>query len=96
MMTWKRGRTLVYDAQLEGRLPVDMFIADLASGVVDRVKGTAVFFNPIRHVTPSSLLHNFKHNKVLHERNVFVDVETVSRPFVPREARFEATDLGAG
>jgi len=95
MMTWKKGRTLVQDAQHEGRLPVEMFISDLASRDVPRVKGTAVFFNPVRHVTPSSLLHNFKHNQVLHSRNLFVDVETMSRPFVPKENRFEIEDLGA-
>ena len=96
MMTWKKGRTLVQDAQHEGRLPIDMFISDLASRDVPRVKGTAVFFNPVRHVTPSSLLHNFKHNQVLHRRNLFVDIETLSRPFVASENRFEVEALGYG
>ena len=96
MITWKRGRTLVQDAQHEGRLPVDMFITDLAVRDVPRVQGTAVFFNPVRHVTPSALLHNFKHNRVLHARNLFVDVETLSRPFVAKDNRFEVEDLGAG
>ena len=96
MLTWKRGRETVTDVQYEGRLPIEMLLEDLARRDVERVPGVAVFFNARSHVTPSALLHNLKHNHVLHERNLLLNVRTVSRPHVPEAERAELVELGQG
>ncbi len=94
MLTWKQGRQTVSDARAEGRLPLDMFLDDLARRPQTTAKGTAVFFGASPHTTPSSLLHNMKHNHVVHERNVFLEVNTVSRPRVVEANRFRCRALG--
>ncbi|HYE56986.1 MAG TPA: potassium transporter Kup [Rhodothermales bacterium] len=95
MLTWKQGRTLAHDIQAEGQLPVEMFLDDLARRDIERVPGVAVFVSP-RFATPSALLHNLKHNHVLHEKNVFLKVTTVSRPRVAQEQRVTIHPLGLG
>lgn len=96
MLTWKQGRQIVSDARAEGRLPLDMLLDDLAVREQPRVPGTAVFLGATQHVAPSSLLHNLKHNHVVHARNVFLRVRTISRPRVAEAARFRCTTLGQG
>ena len=96
MLTWKQGRTLISDAARASRLPIGMLIDDLGRRSVERVAGTGVFFHPSRSETPSTLLHNLKHNHVLHERNLFLTVKTVSRPRVAPEDRAKIAPLGQG
>ena len=96
MLTWKQGRQIVADARAEGRLPLQMLLDDLARRPQETVPGTAVFFGASPHDTPSSLLHNMKHNHVVHERNVFLQVRTVSRPRVADADRFRCRPLGPG
>ena len=96
MLTWKQGRQIVADARAEGRLPLDMLLDDLARRPQNTVPGTAVFFGATPYDTPSSLLHNMKHNHVVHARNVFLQVRTVSRPRVPDADRFHVRSIGPG
>jgi KUP system potassium uptake protein len=95
MLTWKQGRTLAHDIQAQGQLPVDMLLEDVARREIPRVPGVAVFVAP-RFATPSALLHNLKHNHVLHEKNVFLRVQTVSRPRVAEPDRAKVKPLGHG
>jgi len=67
MATWKRGRALLAEQLKEGMLPVDLFLSSLDAKAVLRVKGTAIFMSRAGSGVPVSLLHNLKHNKVIHE-----------------------------
>ena len=96
MLTWKQGRQIVSDARAEGRLPLDMLLDDLGRRPQNQVPGTAIFFGASAHDTPSSLLHNMKHNHVVHARNVLLQVRTVSRPRVAEGERFRVRPLGPG
>jgi len=95
MLTWKQGRTFVNDAQVETQLPIEMLLEDVARRGVERVPGVAVFVAS-RFATPSALLHNLKHNHVLHEKNVLLSVQTVSRPRVTATERGSIKPLGQG
>ncbi len=96
MTTWKRGRrVLVERIQSEAR-PLDDFLREVLLQPVTRVPGTAVFMNGTASKTPSALRHNLEHNKVLHERVVFVTVKTQQVPHVPPEQRLEVDHLGSG
>jgi len=77
-------------------LPVEVFLADVERSAPTRVPGTAVFLSSDPTGTPIALLHNFKHNRVLHQKNVFLSVETREIPFVSREQRLSWEDLGQG
>src|SRR3546814_8748315 len=59
-----------------------------------RVPGTAVFLTADKGVVPHALMHNLKHNKVLHERNVFLTVETLSVPFAAKDKRLKIEEIG--
>ncbi len=96
MLTWKQGRAAVARAQAEGRLPLELLLQDLEGRQVDRVRGTAVFVGAPRLYTPSALLHNLKHNQVLHDRNILLRVTTKSRPHVPADQRVRVEALGGG
>ncbi len=96
MTTWLRGRRVLADRLLKGSAPLDEFLAELERHPPTRVPGTAVFMAGTRGGVPRTLLHNFKHNKVLHERVVFLTVITEDRPRVARGERsvVEALDHG--
>ncbi|HEY5970825.1 MAG TPA: KUP/HAK/KT family potassium transporter, partial [Pseudoxanthomonas sp.] len=68
--------------------------ANLVAHPPQRVEGTAIFLTPSSQLVPPSLLHNLKHNKVLHERNVLLTVETCAIPFVAAEARLRIETIG--
>ncbi|MFT4101295.1 MAG: potassium transporter Kup [Burkholderiaceae bacterium] len=94
MLTWKRGREIVIEKQRQQGLDLGTFLQSLMLDPPDRVAGTAVFLvNDIRSV-PGPLLHNLLHNKILHERVVFLTVETLEIPWVPESERVELIDLG--
>ncbi len=96
MTTWKSGRrTLAARIQEEAR-PLEDFLKDVLRQPVTRVPGTAVFMNGTASRTPAALRHNLEHNKVLHERVVFVTVKTQQVPYVPEEQRLEMENLGDG
>ncbi|MBX9795986.1 potassium transporter Kup [Sphingomonas sp.] len=85
--TWMRGRRIVGDFEARQSIPLADLAAALAKRAPERVDGTAVFLTGNPDSTPGALLHNLKHNKVLHERNLIVSVRTADRPVVPVEER---------
>jgi KUP system potassium uptake protein len=95
LTTWARGRKLMRDRMSEVELPLDIF-AKSAHASTQRVPGTAIFMSAATKGVPSALLHNIKHNKVLHERVVVLTVNIREVPFVDPEDRTAITDLGQG
>jgi KUP system potassium uptake protein len=96
MTTWRRGRELVVREIQQSGLALAPFIHNLVDYPLVRVAGTAVFLTANAEAIPSSLLHNLKHNKVLHERNVLLTVETLDTPRAEPAERLEWTALGEG
>jgi KUP system potassium uptake protein len=96
MSTWKRGRTVLRERLEETGLPLDLFMPDLVSSNLPRVPGSAVFLAGDPQGTPLALLHNVKHNKVVHELNVLLTLTTDDVPFVPFEERAQVKPLGHG
>jgi KUP system potassium uptake protein len=94
MSTWRRGRELVIRELKQSGLALEPFIASLSAHPPLRVPGTAVFLTANVNAVPSALLHNLKHNKVLHERNVLLTVETLETPVAEYNERTEITALG--
>ncbi|WP_035055932.1 potassium transporter Kup [Andreprevotia chitinilytica] len=94
MMTWKRGRGLLGDKLHEGELPLPGFVESLESSPPQRVEGVAIFMTGSSDSVPHALLHNLKHNKVLHETIVFLTVQTADVPFVPKRERIVIRRLG--
>jgi KUP system potassium uptake protein len=96
MTTWKRGRRVLGQRiQAEAR-PLDEFLREVLERGITRVPGTAVFMNGTASRTPTALRHNLTHNKVLHERVVFVTVKTQQVPHVAAKHRVEVEDFGSG
>ncbi len=95
LTTWARGRRLMIDRMNEGAMPAKVFIKSAASSAA-RVPGTAVFMTTNPDGIPHALLHNLKHNKVLHERVMLLTVRIEDVPYVADKKRFEVTDLGSG
>lgn len=95
LTTWAKGRQLMRQRMTEAGLPLDIF-AKSARGSTARVPGTAIFMNSGSKGTPSALLHNIKHNKVLHERVVVLTVLIGDVPYVPEEDRCSIEELGDG
>ncbi|MBS0192653.1 MAG: potassium transporter Kup [Proteobacteria bacterium] len=96
MRTWRRGRLLVAESLEAERLDLDLFLTSLAAHPPHRVPGTAVFLTASADRVPGALLHNLKHNKVLHERNVLLTVSTLDVAYVDSAERCTTTELGNG
>lgn len=97
MTTWKRGRIILGAKLRESTLPLaDFLSSDVSSGRIHRVGGTAVFLSGNPGGTPLALLHNLKHNKVLHQRVIILNVITEVMPFMDEDRRLALTDLGQG
>ncbi len=82
MLTWRKGRRILRDHLGEICLPLEDFLADLKNQNIRRVPGTAVYMSGNRFGTPLALLHNLKHNKVLHENVVLLTVRTEEVPYL--------------
>jgi KUP system potassium uptake protein len=95
LTTWSRGRILMRQNMAEGTIPIEVF-AKSAHSSAARVPGTAIFMASSSAGVPSALLHNIKHNKVLHERVVILTVAIQDVPFVDEAERFAIKDLGQG
>jgi KUP system potassium uptake protein len=95
LTTWSRGRRLVQDRLREAAMPIPVFVASAANSAV-RVPGTAVFMTSTPDGVPHALLHNLKHNKVLHERVILLTVKIKDVPVVEDEGRAKLEDLGRG
>jgi KUP system potassium uptake protein len=93
MMTWLRGREALLAKRWGEALPLETFLATLKPDRPLRVPGTAVFMVSNDRIVPTPLLHNIKHNKVLHERVVLMKIETEDIPHVADEQRVEVKHL---
>ena len=93
--TWRRGRQLVSADLAEGALPLSQFLGRMERAP-DRVAGTAVFLTVDASSTPPAFLHNLKHNKILHERIIILEVQTIDEPRVAEQHRVEVERLGKG
>jgi KUP system potassium uptake protein len=94
MLTWKRGRELVFENLEKHAIPLDDFLQSLFVGPPTRVAGTAIFLRGETDGVPHALLHNLLHNKVLHERVVFLTVHIREEPYVPESEQVEVVALG--
>ena len=95
LTTWSKGRALMMARLRESAMPIPVFVASAANSAV-RVPGTAVFMTSTPDGVPHALLHNLKHNKVLHERVILLTVKIADVPVVITEKRFTIDDLGRG
>ena len=95
LTTWKRGRRLVAEEMAKQSIPLDSFI-DSVYEDIPRVPGNAIFMTSAIEGVPSALLHNLKHNKILHEKIVLVTLKTADTPYVPDIERMYFSDLGKG
>ncbi|MDE1940290.1 MAG: potassium transporter Kup [Alphaproteobacteria bacterium] len=95
METWRLGRRAHLDRIRNESMPLELFL-ERAEKTPVRVAGTAVFLTARADAVPSALLHNLKHNKVLHERVIVVQVMVDDTPFVPPDKRIEVEKLGKG
>lgn len=93
MITWQWGRQILRVRLSESYLPIDVFLRDLDHSGIHRVPGTAVFLSGNPTGTPIALLHNLRHNKVLHERVIIVTVSTKDIPYLDRSERLKIEPL---
>ncbi|WP_284567180.1 potassium transporter Kup [Xanthomonas graminis] len=94
MRTWRRGRKLLQGEIRKDGIKLDTFLPGLMLAPPVRVPGTAVFLTADPLVVPHALMHNLKHNKVLHERNVFLTVETLPVPYATAKQRLKMDAIG--
>jgi KUP system potassium uptake protein len=95
LTTWARGRKLMLARMREASMPIEIFVKSAANSAT-RVPGTAVFMTTTSDGVPHALLHNLKHNKVLHDRVMLLTVKIEDVPFVYEQRRLELKDLGRG
>ena len=95
MDTWRRGRRVHMEIVRNESMPLPLFL-ERADKSAQRVAGLGVFLSSRSDVVPGALLHNLKHNKILHERVVIANVVVEDRPVVPPEKRIEVEKLGKG
>ena len=96
MTSWNRGRTLLLARWRQDSLPLASFLARLPQSRIVRVSGIAVFLTGNPDFVPNALLHNLKHNKVLHERVLFVTVNNLDVPEVPAAERSSVEQMAPG
>jgi KUP system potassium uptake protein len=94
MLTWKRGRELVFENLQAHAIPLDDFLQSLFVAPPTRVPGTAIFLRGEADGVPHALLHNLSHNKVLHERVAFLTVHIREEPYVPPSEQVTVQALG--
>ena len=95
LTTWSRGRKLMQQEMAESAMPIPVFVKSAANSAT-RVPGTAVFMTSTSDGVPHALLHNLKHNKVLHERIILLTIKIADVPFVPETKLCQLDDLGQG
>jgi KUP system potassium uptake protein len=94
MQTWKRGRALVFANLQKHAIPLGDFLQSLFESPPERVPGTSVFLRSESDGVPHAMLHNLSHNKVLHERVVFLTVDISDEPWIAPERRVDVAPLG--
>jgi KUP system potassium uptake protein len=96
MTTWRRGREHLFGRLRASSVPLEEFLKSLFLDPPQRVPGTAVFLTATPEATPHALLHNLNHNKVLHERVVFLTVDIHEEPWISNKERVVCQKLGHG
>ncbi len=96
LSTWYKGRSILRSQMREDSIPIEKFVARVTDAKPIRVPGTAIFLTGDLANVPFTLLHNLKHNKVLHNRVVFMSMATEDRPFVAENERLKLEELGKG
>ena len=94
MRTWRRGRELLHQEISKEGIQLETFLPGLMLSPPVRVPGTAVFLTADKGVVPHALLHNLKHNKVLHAHNMLLTVDTLNVPYAPKGERLKITSIG--
>jgi KUP system potassium uptake protein len=96
MTTWRKGRGILNERIHEAALTDDLFLQSIVRNPPPRVSGTAVFMDRTVDGIPLALLHNLKHNKILHEKVVLLTIATEEVPYVPDEEQVVTKELGHG
>jgi len=96
MLIWIWGRKRLYARITKDALPVDVLLKDLARGRIHRVSGTAIYMSGKGTQVPTALLHNLKHNQVLHERVILLHVMTLDQPMADPNEVLDHEDIGEG
>ena len=96
MFTWVHGAKVLARATKKNEADLDWLIRQLEAKPPHRVPGTAVFLTGDPESAPTALLHNLKHNRVLHERNIVLTIRSVDRPRIPRHERVQIERLSDG
>jgi len=94
MVSWVSGRDRLLKARWSGAMPIAEFLQNIRATPPHRIDGTAIFMVPHQGIVPRSLLHNLKHNKVLHARVVLMSLESVHNPYLEDAERFEMSHHG--
>ena len=94
LMTWYTGRRLLREKAIDGSIPLSDFVSSILAYPPHRVEGTAVFLTAHVDHTPATMLHNLKHNKVLHKRVFFIKLSTWDVPYVNDDERLQLKELG--
>jgi KUP system potassium uptake protein len=95
LTTWAKGRKLMIGRLREATMPIKVFVKSAANAAA-RVPGTAVFMTSSPEGVPHALLHNLKHNKILHERVILLTVKIADEPYIAEADRILKEDLGQG
>ncbi|WP_423141699.1 potassium transporter Kup [Parablastomonas sp. CN1-191] len=95
LTTWAKGRSLMRERLADDAMPLEVFIQSAGTSA-HRVKGTAVFLSAAKEGVPAALLHNLKHNQVIHERVIILTIQVEETPHVDRTRRIEVHDAGLG
>ncbi|WP_353189487.1 potassium transporter Kup [Pandoraea pnomenusa] len=96
LMTWHKGRQLLRERTAADGIPLSPFLQGLLAHPPHRVAGTAIYLTGGNTLVPVSLLHNLKHNRILHERTIFLTFRTVDVPYVEDSTRIEVKDHTGG
>ncbi len=94
MLTWREGRGILYEKRKEDALDLESFLEAVFMAPPTRVEGTAVFLTSGKGAVPNAMLHNLKHNKVLHQQNLFVNVQNHEIPWIDESERLQIKALG--
>jgi len=89
MTTWRTGRKILHQRLASANIPFDLFVTDLEQNPPRRVPGTAIFLSGSSKGTPLALLHNLKHNQVLHEQVIILTLSATDEPYIPAHQRLE-------
>ncbi len=95
MITWKRGREILFEKLNKETMPLDLFVNNMNADSIHIIDGTAVFMTGTHVSVPHALLHNIKHNKILHERNILLTLNTKDIPFVTSDQRLKIEQISA-